>query len=1117
MIAFWLLNMYFVALLLVCPFIIVFIIVFCIISPISAVLVLFGVISFIRCDLLQCLHSLSSDAIILPRYFNTVKRLRHSRPMAYRSYPSSLTSSISSGSSSGTSSSQEFSRPVSPVSHSFSDRCLLQKTSSQSVGVSVGTVSVSRGCRRFDAYEPRYGNQAVGAGDMDELSLLLSDIGDVEFNCQSLPDMKGNTLDCLIDGVDSVGITMDKGDQVGGGPVRGQQRCSEVDVADGSLDQWGDSAVAHQVDCVKMTTSSEHLSVKKLDAFACPTVSDVTTCVVPCGLPVAKSFDSSGSSIPQSEPEAETADLVSCEQYIDSSLAHASGDGFPAHHECDVLPEGVSDIDDEGGFKSFVEDDSVDLNMVASGRQVIADCPGQGCNYSDNEQSNLSDDAHCTVEDTFAEDTNNYSGHFAAGQVLHQPCGVGTSVDVPQHVEDVLGVSAEERMVSCPNGMSQFIAIVSGQDSACEPFVAVPSKPQHHEHVNGAGMVPDSAGFCAEHSLSISQSFVSDTGDLVQEEMFAATEFCPPNNLVDSGILPHPCDEPVQEQDGGRFLQGNSEIGEDLSPSMVFSPGQQCGQTECEMELVQTEGPTSALFSSDSDINVSSVGERSTYTTTVLEAFDDVVGQPIENANIQTSLGQSMYAAKASSVHYHHASHQTAFEKFLEARGSVTGRSRQAHLHVKKKTLVMTCDTELSGESTRPAMFSDQFCSGTKLDRGEKFPECELLDTSALSNSSGEIQLPRARQLSDGRLRAALYVDVVASRSPADVSVADNHDAGVTVGCEGGLGAPETDAGSELDGEFVPVARVETLSHLPAEADMFSLHNDRLSVGSADAGGLALVTSNGQLCPLPASLASRLQRVMSVGQALPASEVGNLLQSCGFDDADTQQSLHQLLVDSSGALHTGIVSTHGDSPLPSHIIQPEQLFSGCDSSSSFPGEAAPECQPAQSFGQLHDLAEAASEEFLRQPDLNDPGMTSGSPCNFSSGASQANADGVTDMLPCSSNQAPVPRVMLDIADFTGGSDTVNLFIQWQNVDALCWLDVLLCPLVHSPSLSRYMTSERMEAMDGGVLHTLFTAFRQAQSMLENMLVRQEEDDARLRAGDPSVDIPSMGIVNKVCD
>lgn len=115
-------------------------------------------------------------------------------------------------------------------------------------------------------------------------------------------------------------------------------------------------------------------------------------------------------------------------------------------------------------------------------------------------------------------------------------------------------------------------------------------------------------------------------------------------------------------------------------------------------------------------------------------------------------------------------------------------------------------------------------------------------------------------------------------------------------------------------------------------------------------------------------------------------------------------------------------------------------------------------------------------------------------------------------------EAPLTRIMQDVAAKATGPQVVNLYVQWQNVDALCWLDVLLCPLVHSPTLTALMTPQRMQDIEGTILSMLLKAYRQAQGVLEALLTRAAQQDAQARAENPvqqSSTTPAVNIVNKV--
>lgn len=56
----------------------------------------------------------------------------------------------------------------------------------------------------------------------------------------------------------------------------------------------------------------------------------------------------------------------------------------------------------------------------------------------------------------------------------------------------------------------------------------------------------------------------------------------------------------------------------------------------------------------------------------------------------------------------------------------------------------------------------------------------------------------------------------------------------------------------------------------------------------------------------------------------------------------------------------------------------------------------------------------------------------------------------------------------------------NLFVQWQNLDAMCWMDVVLIMLVNSPSLRLLVSLDPAHELASTLLITLLKANRQAQ-------------------------------------
>ena len=56
----------------------------------------------------------------------------------------------------------------------------------------------------------------------------------------------------------------------------------------------------------------------------------------------------------------------------------------------------------------------------------------------------------------------------------------------------------------------------------------------------------------------------------------------------------------------------------------------------------------------------------------------------------------------------------------------------------------------------------------------------------------------------------------------------------------------------------------------------------------------------------------------------------------------------------------------------------------------------------------------------------------------------------------------------------------NLFVQWQNLDAMCWMDVVLIMLVYSPTLRPLVNMDPGHELASTLLITLLKANRQAQ-------------------------------------
>lgn len=59
----------------------------------------------------------------------------------------------------------------------------------------------------------------------------------------------------------------------------------------------------------------------------------------------------------------------------------------------------------------------------------------------------------------------------------------------------------------------------------------------------------------------------------------------------------------------------------------------------------------------------------------------------------------------------------------------------------------------------------------------------------------------------------------------------------------------------------------------------------------------------------------------------------------------------------------------------------------------------------------------------------------------------------------------------------------NLFVQWQNLDAMCWMDVVLIMLVSSPTLRPLIRLDPTHELVSTLLITLLKANRQAQVMV----------------------------------
>ncbi|XP_046574552.1 uncharacterized protein LOC124282589 isoform X2 [Haliotis rubra] len=71
---------------------------------------------------------------------------------------------------------------------------------------------------------------------------------------------------------------------------------------------------------------------------------------------------------------------------------------------------------------------------------------------------------------------------------------------------------------------------------------------------------------------------------------------------------------------------------------------------------------------------------------------------------------------------------------------------------------------------------------------------------------------------------------------------------------------------------------------------------------------------------------------------------------------------------------------------------------------------------------------------------------------------------------------------------------LNLFIQWQNKDAMCWLDVVMIVLCNSVTIQKLFTDEKSaESVKDSVLTTLLKAYYQAQTLMQKLTAKEQED------------------------
>ena len=335
-------------------------------------------------------------------------------------------------------------------------------------------------------------------------------------------------------------------------------------------------------------------------------------------------------------------------------------------------------------------------------------------------------------------------------------------------------------------------------------------------------------------------------------------------------------------------------------------------------------------------------------------------------------------------------------------------------------------------------------------------------------------------------------MDVDTTSAHADMLAAASEIAGVTpseTGAEGmEIASQETEAGSDSENEeFVPVA-IET-RRVPAveaekEAEVVSGKMEQLGVGETSHGQVALVTSQSQVVhTIPASVAAQLQQISSSQQVISGTAVAALLQR----HMAQQQSATTVL-----------------QPQQQSLLQPQQATSLLQ----------PAPQTASSLLQQTSASAILQGTSLLKPANVIQAMQSTSAQQAATSTQQTPQQVAGAQLP----DAPLTRILQEVPAKATGPQVVNLYVQWQNVDALCWLDVLLCPLVHSPTLTALMTPQRMQDIEGTILSTLLNAYRQAQGVLEALLTRAAQQEAQARNDNPaqqSSTTPVVSIVNKV--
>ena len=121
----------------------------------------------------------------------------------------------------------------------------------------------------------------------------------------------------------------------------------------------------------------------------------------------------------------------------------------------------------------------------------------------------------------------------------------------------------------------------------------------------------------------------------------------------------------------------------------------------------------------------------------------------------------------------------------------------------------------------------------------------------------------------------------------------------------------------------------------------------------------------------------------------------------------------------------------------------------------------------------------------------------------------------------------------NIEDKTPTLDIYKYFPQWQNEEALCWLDVVLCLFVHSKAVKKLKFENESVDLSHTILVTLFTAYQQACQLVNKYREKAMKDMnsdgkcSRTRSGrlfsdpeesdsDTTTDSPSGEMMKELC-